>query len=417
MSGSKKVVISGVGITSSIGQGRDDFFAALLNAEHAFAELKRPGRQCPPGSDQSPNDIPFIGAEIGQLSMPQAIKPSSYRTASLSAKMALASAWEAYYDAGLENVDPNRLGLLVGGSNFQQRELLNQQAKYANKAAFLRPTYAMGFMDTDVCGICTEQLGIKGRAYTVGGASASGQLAIIQGIEAVEAGHVDACIVLGAMMDLSFWECQGFRAIGAMGSQRFYEQPELASRPFDNDHDGFVFGESCGAVVIETQESAAKRSADVYVQVDGWAVAMDANRNPDPSPEGETQVIKQALQMANLSAADIDYVNPHGTGSIIGDETELTVLRDCGLNGAFINTTKSIIGHGLSAAGSSELVSTILQMKYGKLHPCRNLDNPIADDFNFVTGSAKTQSIKHAIKMSMGFGGVNTAVCLSNFDG
>ncbi|XOV79517.1 MAG: beta-ketoacyl synthase N-terminal-like domain-containing protein [Aestuariibacter sp.] len=414
MPDSPKIVVSGLGITSSIGQGCDVFLASLLNAETAFAPLSRPGRQCLPGQEPAANHIPFIGAELQELVMPDSIKASSYRTASLSGKVALATAWEAYKDAGLEEMDSGRLGLLVGGSNFQQRELLTQQAKYANKAEFLRPTYAMGFMDTDVCGLCTEQLGIKGLAFTVGGASASGQLAIIQGIEAVYSGRVDACVVLGALMDLSFWECQGFRAIGAMGSQSFYEQPELASRPFDKNHDGFIFGESCGAVVIETQESAVRRGAAIYAEIRGWAVAMDANRNPDPSADGEIKVITEALKMAKLSASEIDYVNPHGTGSIIGDETELAVLRQTGLNHAAINTTKSILGHGLSAAGSSELVATILQLKGGKLHPCRNLDNPIADDFNWVTDSAKSQQIKYAIKMSMGFGGVNTAVCLRN---
>jgi len=213
------------------------------------------------------------------------------------------------------------------------------------------------------------------------------------------------------LMDLSYWECHSLRALGAMGSDRYADEPALACRPFDCDHDGFIFGESCGAVVIESSESSRRRGMKPYAALRGWGVAMDGNRNPEPSLEGETRAIQGALGAALLSPAQIDYVNPHGTGSVIGDDTELKALGACGLTGAYLNATKSLIGHGLSAAGTVEVIATLLQMQAGQLHPTRNLENPIDPTLNWVRNEAIDHTIENALTLSMGFGGINTALC------
>lgn len=404
-----RIVVDGIGVTASIGQGRDAFSAALLAGEHRFAPMRRPGRQRPgEGGDAAP----FIGAEIDALRLPASIPAAKLRNAGWSAQVAVATLHEAWQDAGLEAVDPRRIGLVVGGSNVQQRELVLQQLKYQDRVEFLRPTYAMSFMDTDLCGLCSELFGIRGLAMTVGGASASGQLATIQAIEAVRSGQVDACIALGALMDLSFFECQAFRSLGAMGSDRFAREPARACRPFDRDRDGFVFGEACGAVVVRRAGTARPDAAPPYAALTGWAMAWDANRNPNPSLEGETTAIREALAMAGLDAAAIDYVNPHGTASVVGDETELAALRACGLDHAWINATKSLVGHGLSAAGLVELIAILLQMRAGRLHPTRNLENPIDAGFRWVGAAPVDHAVERALNMSMGFGGINTAICL-----
>ena len=139
---------------------------------------------------------------------------------------------------------------------------------------------------------------------------------------------------------------------------------------------------------------------------------MDANRNPNPSAEGEIAAINQALDRAQLAPTDIDYINPHGTGSTIGDITELDSIMQCGLGHARLNATKSVIGHGLSAAGAVELIAVVLQMKEGKLHPTRNLENPINPSLHWVGPQAQSHATHNALNLSMGFGGVNTAVCL-----
>jgi malonyl-ACP decarboxylase len=391
-----------MGVISAIGQGKAAFAKAMFDGETAFGVMQRPGRQ---------QESAYLGAEIREIVFSPNITRQTLRAASLSTQAALVVLLEAWDEARLDDVDPRRIGLIVGGSNIQQRELTQVHEIHRHSAAFLRPTYALSFMDSDLCGFCTAQFGIRGLAYTVGGASASGQLAIVQAAQAVLTNQVDVCIALGALMDLSHWECRGMRAIGAMGSDRYADEPALACRPFDSDHDGFIFGESCGAVVIESMESSRRRGLEPYAALHGWGVTMDGNRNPDPSLEGETQAIRNALDASGWLPAQIDYVNPHGTGSIVGDETELKALHGSGLNGAYVNATKSLIGHGLSAAGTVEVIATLLQMKYGRLHPTRNLETPIDPTFHWVRDSAVDHRIEHALTLSMGFGGINTALC------
>ncbi len=398
----RELVVSGMGVICAIGAGKAAFTRALLNGESAFGVMQRPGRQ---------QETAFLGAEIHDIRFPEEISPRTRRAASLSAQAALVVLQEAWSEARLAEVDPVRVGLVVGGSNIQQRELVLLHDAYRERTAFLRPTYGLSFMDSDVCGFCTAQFGIRGVAWTVGGASASGQLAIIQAAQAVLTEQVDVCIALGALMDLSYWECQGLRALGAMGSDRFASEPQRACRPFDRDHDGFIYGEACGALVLEAADSSERRGVMPYAALRGWGVAMDGNRNPDPSLEGEVRAMQVALHVAGWSARRIDYVNPHGTGSIIGDETELQALRACELAGAHLNATKSLIGHGLSAAGTVEVIATLLQMQAGQLHPTRNLDNPIDPTLNWVRHAAIDHQIENAMTLSMGFGGMNTALC------
>ncbi len=397
-----ELVVTGMGVVSAIGQGKNAFATALLDGKTTFRVMQRPGRQ---------RESAYIGAEIGELAFSPGFSRQTLRAASLSAQAALVVLQEAWTEAKLYDMDPCRIGLIVGGSNIQQRELAQIHDAHRECSTFLRPTYALSFMDSDVCGFCSAQFGIRGLAYTVGGASASGQLAIIQAAQTVLANQVDACIALGALMDLSYWECQGLRALGAMGSDRYANEPTLACRPFDRDHDGFIFGECCGAVVIESMRSSQRRGLEPYAAIPGWGIAMDGNRNADPSLKGEIKAIQNALDASGWPSRQIDYVNPHGTGSVAGDETELKALHECGLTHAYLNATKSLIGHGLSAAGTVEVIATLLQMQSGQLHPTRNLENPIDSTLNWVTRKPVAHQIENSLTLSMGFGGINTAVC------
>ncbi|MCW8876731.1 MAG: beta-ketoacyl synthase N-terminal-like domain-containing protein [Kangiellaceae bacterium] len=414
-----EIIVSGVGVTSSIGQGKSAFTAGLLDGGQKFGVMQRPGRQKPDSLERKNDDEDqsnlFLGAEISDFKIPEEIPRNILRTASYSAQVALATLDEAWREAKLTEFDPRRIGLIVGGSNFQQRELIQTYESFREKIHFVRPTYAMNFMDSDLCGICTDVFGIQGFAFTQGGASASGQLAILQAIQAVQSGQVDVCIAMGALMDISYWECQGFRSLGAMGSNRFSGEPDKACRPFDQNRDGFIYGESCGVVVIEKGGGEIRNGITPYARLSGWAVGMDGNRNPNPSFEGEVNVIQKALVQANLQPGEIDYVNPHGTGSLIGDETELEALHHCKLNHAYINSTKSIVGHGLTAAGTVECIATLLQMRKEQLHPSLNLQEPINRSFNWVYQKAINHKISRALNLSMGFGGTNTAICLESY--
>lgn len=396
------IIISGAGAISAAGQGKDAFCNGLFSGENYFGIMQRPGRQLE-------NVTAFIGAEIGSVEMPSYISKKMMRGLSFSEQAAIAVIDEAFHDARLDEVAPERRGLVVGGSNFHQRHTAELIRQYEGRLPFIPPSYGFGFLDSDIAGLCSELFGIRGLAYTAGGASASGQLAVIQAIQAVVSGQVDVCIAVGGLMDLSFWECQALRSLGAMGSDKFANRPDQACRPFDSAHDGFIYGEASAAVVIE---KAGMRSVAPYGAVKGWALCMDGNRNPNPSYEGEVAVLKSALENAGLAAKDIDYINPHGTASVIGDEIELKAIRESGLGHAYINATKSIIGHGLSAAGTIELVACLIQMKEGRLHPTRNLESPLDAGYNWVSDRPIVHAIRNALNISIGFGGVNTALCL-----
>ncbi|MFG2605999.1 beta-ketoacyl synthase N-terminal-like domain-containing protein [Streptomyces sp. NPDC048514] len=402
------LAITGCGVVTAVGTGKKDFASALFSGAGNFAAMSRPGRRA---------DQEVLGAELPELALPERFSKKLLRTVSLSGRAALLALDEAWEDALLAGADPERVGLVVGGSNVQQRELVLKQDAYRGRTAYLPPSYALSFMDSDLCGLCSEQFGIRGTACTVGGASASGQMAVIQAAQAVRSGAVDVCVAIGALADLSYWECQALRSIGAMGSDRYAGRPDLACRPFDALSDGFIYGEACGAVVVERAATAAERGARPYAALTGWAVALDANRNPDPSVTGESRAIRQALAQAGWEPGDIDYVNPHGTGSGVGDPVELSALRACGLAGAYLNATKSITGHGLSAAGTVEIIATLLQMEAATLHPTRNLQSPIDPEMNWVRERAVPRQVGRALTLSMGFGGVNTALCLQNTNG
>ncbi len=401
-----KVVITGLGITTSVGQGKNNYKEALWKGGHDFRIMERECRQ---------QDTSFIGAEINVIEFPETFSKKTLRNASLSGMAAMATIYEAWKEAQLEEIDADLIGLIVGGSNVQQREQLLISKKYADKLDFIVPSYAFSFMDSDLCGMIAEQFGIKGLSYSIGGASASGQLAVIQAIQAIESGIVDVCIAVGSLMDISYLECQAFRNLGAMGTDRYAKEPGQACRPFDENRDGFIYGESCGVLVIESESFAKARGSRPYAYIAGYGVQMDANRNPNPDLTGEIKAIQKALTMSKLEPEMISYVNPHGSGSVIGDAVELHALKECKLTNAYINGTKSITGHGLSAAGAVELVTTILQMEESKLHPTRNLIHPIDNSFHWVKESAINVSIEHALNMSIGFGGINTALCVSKY--
>ena len=225
----------------------------------------------------------------------------------------------------------------------------------------------------------------------------------------MRSGRLDVCIAIGALTDLSYWELLGLRAMGAMVPECPADAPEQACRPFDARRSGFVFGEACAAIVVE--RAGLRDARAEYCTIAGWSVRMDGHRGPDPSLRSEVDVIRGALAHAQLSPSQIDYVNPHGSGSKIGDLTELDALRACELTHVTINATKSLTGHGLAAAGAVEAVATILQMKAARAHPTRNLQEPIDSSFRWVREHAIDAELRNCLSLSFGFGGINTALC------
>jgi malonyl-ACP decarboxylase len=388
-------VVTGIGVATAFGYGKAALLEGMFAPRPVFAPLSRPGRQL------AERAHPFRGAELADP--PPLLAPRVARVTGLGGRVAVVVLDEAWHEAELERLDPERIGLVVGGSNLASRELLLTQQAYAQRMAYLLPSHGYTCFDTDVCGLCASHFPIRGFTYSVGGASASGLLAVLHAAEAVRSRRVDACIALGALQDLSYFELQALSAMGVLS-------PGMACRPFDRAHDGFMFGESCAALVICRADAGG---GHCYGSIAGGAHGANGHRGPDPSLEGEVRAIRGALAQAKLTPADIDYVNTHGTGTPRGDDTELAALRAAGLSGAAINATKSLIGHGLSAAGTVETAAVLLQMQAGKLHACQYLDDPLDAELDWVRGAPRSQRIRHALKLSFGFGGIDSALVIS----
>jgi malonyl-ACP decarboxylase len=391
-------VVAGIGLATPFGYGKDALRNGLFAPRPVFDILRRPGRQLPERPETQVLS-PFMGAEMSEP--PDLLPPRESRTASLAGRVAIAVLDEAWRDAGLDALDPKRIGLVVGGANLQAREQMLTQQAYAERMPWLRPHHGHTFFDTDLCGLCASHLPIRGFAMTVGGASASGALAVLHAVDTVRSGRVDACIALAALQDLSYFELQGMRALGALSAG-------AACRPFDRSHDGFLYAEASAAIVV----CRAELCPHPYGRVLGGAHIVDGNRGPNPSPEGELRAIRGALAHAGLAPDEIDYVNTHGTGTPLGDITELGALRAADLQHARINATKSLLGHGLAAAGAVEVAAVLLQMQAGRLHPTLHLDDPVDPSLPWVAGRPEAHCIRHALKLSFGFGGFDTALVL-----
>ncbi|AND15931.1 beta-ketoacyl synthase N-terminal-like domain-containing protein [Rathayibacter tritici] len=394
------LVVSGLGVSSAVGVGKVDFARGLFAGRGTFTPMSRPGRQ---------HGSSVVGAEMADPLAGRFDELPSWSSASLTARVAVATLDEAWQEARLDSMDADRMGLVVGGSNVQQRESLLARERQASDPRFVRPRYGMSVWDTDVSALCSEVFGIRGFAHTVGGASASGGLAVAEAAEAVQSGRVDICVAVGALADISYWEVFALQSMGAMAP----DGTDVAPRPFDVGSRGFVFGESCAAIVLERPGGRCLPSGERYARLAGWAVRSDAHRGPDPSLEGEAGVLHDAVAAAGLEADDIDYVNTHGSGAPLGDRTEVGAIRRAGLEGAALNATKAITGHGLTAAGTVEAVATLLQMEAGLLHPTAHLEEPIDPELRWVGPVARSAELRASVSTSVGFGGISTALCFA----
>jgi malonyl-ACP decarboxylase len=337
----------------------------------------------------------------------------------LRVKSAVLSCLEAFLDAGLDKglVPPERIALVVGGNNLGQQSMARSLRRLAGDLDMANPRYALQFMDTDHVGTLSAILQIRGEGFTVGGASASGNVAIVKGRQLLLGDHADVCIVVGGMMELSSLEMAAFANLGALGGKRFHDEPERACRPFDRDRDGFVYGQATAAMVLAKTGvcSHFKPSAAIT----GASLVLDANQLSDPSAEGEQRAMWTALGEAGVDLRAVDYINAHGTASVIGDQTELEALRGVfgdRLREIRVNSTKSLTGHCLTAAGLIEAVASVIQMRCGFVHPNRNLERPIDDTIHFAGARSEPCSLSTCLSNSFGFGGINSSIVMQTID-
>ncbi|WP_406207915.1 polyketide beta-ketoacyl:ACP synthase [Kitasatospora sp. NBC_01560] len=411
-----EVLVTGAGVLCATAPDTDAF-ARALRAGTSGIGLRTVDGDYPELRPRLCADLPGFDLRTAVAGRAAALRRSALRVAGrspLSVQASVTVALEAWERSGLADrpVPGERAGLIVAGHNLGGRYAEEVRHRYTGSPVHLPARYPLQFMDTDHVGTVSQLLGLTGEGYTVGGASASGNVAVINAARLVAAGAVDVCLVLGALTDLSDMERQAFYNLGAMAGGRG-TAPQESSRPFDADHEGFVPGQGAACLVLESAASAARRGAEVWARLAGYALRLDGNGLADPSLTGEAEVISRAIRQAGLTPDRIDYVNAHGTGSPLGDETELAALREVFGEGAgrpWVNSTKGLVGHCLCAAGVVEAVATLLQMRGRFVHGNANLRRPLAAGARLVGGRSRPLAIGYAVSNGFGFGGFNTSV-------
>jgi len=416
------VVVTGMGVVSSIGRDLIEFTASLYRGTSGIGFLPSAlsdGVDAKIGATLQ--DFSLDAALLQRYAVPDSLAHATLQCANrmpLGVQAAVAASLQAWLQAGGPewNIDRRRVGVIVGGSNISPRLPYELNEKFRQAPTYLNPRYAYQYLDTLQVGVLSEILGTRGEGFTVGGASASGNVAIIKARQAINSGDLDACVVVGAMADLSPMELQSFFNIGALAGKRFRDQPEKACRPFDTQHEGFVYGQAAGCLVLESLESAERRQVEPLAEIAGAAFLMDANHLPDPSEEGEAMAMSSALRQAGIGPERVDYLNAHGTASPLGDATEIKAIKQVFAEKAeklWVNSTKGLTGHCLYSAGVVEAVATVVQMREGFLHPNRNLDEPIERVCRFCSTESEATQAEIAMSNSFGFGGINTSIVLS----
>lgn len=412
-----EVEVSGYGAVTPVGIGSSNFESALREGKSNFSVVEFPQQEQLrfPGALIDSFDLKSL---LKELQLPEEVrkKAGRFRNVSVGTSCAIYCALEAWIAAGLFDspIEAERIAIVTGGSNTQLQDTLSLREKYTEKLKFTNPNYAINLFDTDVNGVISELLNIKGEGFSVGGASASSSMALVQAHRLFDTGLYDAVLVVAPMINLSAYEFSSFTNLGAMATLGDGGSPGQLCRPFDNGHAGFVYGQNNGCVLLETRESAQKRERRNLVALSGSGTSLDGNRNPNPSVEGECRAMQMAIRSAGISAAAINYINAHGTASPLGDQTELEALQQAGVTGKPINSTKSIIGHGLTSAGVIEAIATIIQMEKQFIHGSRNLTDPMPSEMELVPETITDTTIDYALSNAFGFGGINTALIFKN---
>jgi malonyl-ACP decarboxylase len=343
------------------------------------------------------------------LPEPRAVTATAGRAA-LPAATASCVAVQALRHAGLTAEQVTRAALVVAGNNLALGYQAQVVLAHEQSPRSVRPSHAVTCLDTDAVGCVSEVTGLRGEGWTIGGACASGNLALIAAARLLLADEADHCLVVAPAAELSPPEERALRQAGVLA------EPGAPCRPFDAARTGFVRGQGAAAVVLERTAGARRRNAEVLAILAGYGQRLDARRGTEPDPGGQALAMTAALDRARLRPEDIGYVNAHATGSVVGDPSEAAALLSVLGPGPAVNSTKALLGHCLSAAGLIEAVATVLQMRGGFVHPNPHLNDPIEPRLRLVGRDAQRMPVRAALSNSFAFGGINTAVVLTGGD-
>ena len=332
---------------------------------------------------------------------------------------------EGYTDPGglyrIKGVDPSRAGIILGIGVEAMELVEHYHEKFLTRgmrglSPFGLPNIYLSAMTSHVA----QHFSLRGTAYALSTACASATHAMSNSFLEIQGGREDLMVTGGADACMTPFVFAGFDILRAMSTRN--DEPQKACRPFDRDRDGFVMAEGSGALVFEELKHAKKRGAHIYGEVVGFGMTADAYHITDPDPDGKAlgKAIRDALQMGNIDPEEIDYINPHGTSTVLNDKVESRVIRDIFGKKAYhipVSSTKSITGHMMGAAGGVEAIAVLLSIEKGMIHPTNNYEFSDPDcDLDYVPNRAREKEVNVALSISAGFGGVNSAVLIRKFE-
>lgn len=415
-----RVVITGMGAVSPLGECIDEYLAALRSGRSGIAQWQRTDGLgfSKIGGDMSSFDLKAHLDSVG-ATYPDPVKKIAQkllRTTPLSGQLTAAAALQAYCSSGLSVADSNATptGHILAGHNLNMPYAYENVFRYQEEPRYIDSRYGLLALDTDVLAVIAELLGLRGPCFMVGGACASGNLALLTALDTLRLGRADAVVVTGGASTLDFVMRQGWSLINALTIRSFNETPEQASRPFDARREGFVPSEGSGAIVLETLKSAEARGATIYAELLGAASTSSASRLTHPNLEAQTRVMQEALDDAGIVAEQVDCINAHATSTPAGDAVEVEAFKVVLGKHAYripVNSTKSMLGHCVTSSAILELIAVILQMQHGFVHPTINQTDPDPElDLDFVPNEARPYQMQIVLSNAFGFGGLNSSV-------
>jgi 3-oxoacyl-[acyl-carrier-protein] synthase II len=420
----RRVVVTGIGLITPMGQGTEITWAAILAGKSGIGRVTTfdpADYGC-----QVAGEVPRVdgrgggGPDVeGSFDPDQTLSTRDQRRVDDFILYAIAAADEAVKDSGWQpeaEADRERTGVMIGsgigGLATIERTSIELYEKGPRRVS---PFFIPSALINLASGQVSIRYGFKGPNHSVVTACATGAHAIGDAARLIKYGDADVMLAGGAEAAICPVGMAGFIAARAM-STNFNDQPEKASRPYDKDRDGFVMGEGAGVLVLEELEHAKARGAKIYAEVAGYGLAGDAYHITAPAEDGDGgfRAMKAALKDAGVEMAQVDYINAHGTSTPLGDEIELgavTRLLGEAAGRATMSSTKSATGHLLGAAGAIEAAFSVLAIRDQIAPPTINLDNPSVDtEIDLVPNKAKPMKIDVALSNSFGFGGTNASV-------
>lgn len=399
----RRVVITGLGIMSPVGNTIESAWDNLINGRSGIGPITR--------FDASEFNSQIAG-EVKDFDVSKYLNPREAKQMDTFIHYGLAASIDAWRDSGLEidQIDPERAGVIVSSGIGGLPRIEETQTAFLQKGPRrINPFFVPASLINLISGHLSIMLGLKGPSYAVVSACTTGLHSIGDAGRLIEYGDADVMIAGGAESTVSPLGIGGFAAMRALSTRN--DDPTKASRPWDVDRDGFVLGEGAGVMVLEEYEHAKKRGAKIYGELVGYGMSSDAHHITAPNEDGPRRGIVNALKNAGINPEQISYVNAHGTSTPLGDINETKALKAALGDHAkkvVVNSTKSMTGHLLGAAGGIEGVFATLAVYHQKSPPTINIFNQDPEcDLDYCANEARDVAIEYALSNSFGFGGTN----------